>query len=94
MVLPKPIPGGIQPFGPGTEVFHINPLMLGSSPDIELSTITDFNGMMGAAEIVGKGTATTSGIKSTLFFDADMRFMSGVYIGVDGKPHNGAFALI
>src|SRR5579871_2902102 len=30
---PKPIPGGIQPFGPGTELFHVFPI----APGVELS---------------------------------------------------------
>src|SRR6266852_7874253 len=47
---PKPIPGGIQPFGPGTEVFHVFPIAHGVEP----SSITDFHGSIAAADIQGK----------------------------------------
>jgi hypothetical protein len=53
--LPNPIPGGIQPFGPGTEVFHIilpGPVAEGNEP----STITDFHGFIGIAHTTGYGT--------------------------------------
>jgi len=75
---PRPIPGGIQPFG------------------VEPSTITDFHGSIGAAEIQGTGTAThtDTGTTSSLVFDVDMRFMQGVYIGMDNETHNGTFAFI
>jgi hypothetical protein len=84
---PNPIPGGIQPFGPGTEVFHI----FLPEPGNELSTITDFNGFIAAAHITGTGTGTLSGTPTPLLFDADMRFMQGEYIGVDGRHHIGTF---
>src|SRR5207247_10722396 len=42
---PRPIPGGVQPFGPGTEVFHLFPIAHGVEP----STITDFHGTIAAA---------------------------------------------
>lgn len=89
---PRPIPGGIQPFGPGTEVFHVFPI----APGVEPSTITDFHGSIGAAEIQGTGTGTNTdtGATSSLVFDVDMRFMQGVYIGLDGEKHNGTFAFI
>ena len=91
-IAPRPIPGGIQPFGPGTEVFHLFLPGHGAEP----STITDFHGSIGAAEIQGTGTAThtDTGTTSSLVFDVDMRFMQGVYIGVDNETHNGTFALI
>ena len=56
----------------------------------ELSTITDFNGVVGAAEV--QGTATGAG--TTYDFDVDMRFMKGRYITVDGKLHDAAFAFV
>ena len=92
---PRPIPGGIQPFGPGTEVFHVFP------PDPnnlkrEPSTITDFNGFVGITEISGTGTGTntTTGESATIPFDVDMRFMQGEYVGLDGKHHHGTFGFI
>lgn len=89
---PKPIPGGIQPFGPGTEVFHVFPI----APGVELSTITDFHGAIGGAEVQGTGTATNTntGATSSLVFDVDMRFMQGAYIGMDGETHRGTFSFI
>ena len=51
---PRHIPGGIQPFGPGTEVFHVFPPGAG-----EPSTITDFNGFAGVAHITGTVPAPT-----------------------------------
>ncbi|HJY81018.1 MAG TPA: hypothetical protein VKK81_08050 [Candidatus Binatia bacterium] len=86
---PKPIPGGIQPFGPGTEVFHIFLPDPGSEP----SLITDFHGFVGLAHITGFGTRTnaSTGATSRVSFDNDVRFMKGPYIGVDGKQRNGTF---
>ena len=88
---PKPIPGGIQPFGDGTELFHLFPPAPGNEP----STITDFNGVVGVAHIRGAGTSTdTNGNQTRLLFDADMRFMNGDYIGVDGLRYGGTFAFV
>jgi hypothetical protein len=91
-VAPKPIPGGFQPLGPGTELFHVFLIEHGA----EISTITDFHGSIGGAEIQGTGTAThtNTGKKEALLFDVDMRFMKGVYVGVDGEKHRGTFGFI
>ena len=90
---PRPIPGGIQPFGPGTEVFHLFPIMHGVEP----SSITDFNGFLGAAEIQGSwsvsGQSAPVPIPPTTF-DADMRFMSGEHVGLDGRHRQGVFGFI
>lgn len=77
-VAPKPIPETIAPGAP----FHV--LDPGSE---EPSTIYDFNGFVGATEIQGTGT-------DGLLFDADMRFMKGTYVGVDGKVHHGTFGFV
>ena len=89
---PRPIPGGLQPFGPGTEVFHVFLPGHGAEP----STITDFHGFIGIAEIQGTGTGTdtSTGATTSLLFDTDTRFMKGVYIGVDGEKHSGTFGFI
>ena len=91
-IAPRPIPGGVQPFGPGTEVFHVFPIAAGVEP----SSITDFHGAIGAAEVQGTGTATNTetGATSSLVFDVDARFMQGIYIGVDGESHHGTFSFI
>ena len=56
----------------------------------EPATITDFNGFTGVTEIAGTGT----GGDQTWNFDVDMRFMKGVYRGMDGLIHQGAFAFV
>ena len=91
---PKPIPGDFQPFGPGTTVFHVDALSPG--PNAENSTIFDFHGAIGAAIIdgTGRGTNTKTGVTTSLTFDTDMRFMQGVYIGLDGEKHSGTFSFI
>jgi hypothetical protein len=64
-------------------------------PGVDPSSITDFNGFVGVADVQGTGTATNpDGSKETLLFDTDMRFMSGVYVGVDGAVHKGAFGFV
>ena len=64
-------------------------------PGMDPSTITDFNGFVGVADVQGTGTATNSdGSTETLLFDTDMRFMQGVYVGQDGAVHKGAFGFV
>jgi len=89
--LPNPIPGGLDLLGNG-QIFHV--YLPGSAP--ELSTITDFNGVLGAADVQGTWTGGdfTPPPNTPLVFDADMRFMSGEYIGRDGRHRQGAFALV
>jgi hypothetical protein len=94
---PKPIPGGtvlgpLIGFPSDTTVFHFYFPAFGQ----EVSTITDFNGFVAAAEIQGSGTGTdtSTGVTSTLYYDADMRFMRGGYLGVDGGIHENTFGFI
>jgi hypothetical protein len=89
---PRPIPGGIQPFGPGTQVFHLFPPGPGNEP----STITDLRGFVGVAVIDGHGTAvdTRSGDETTLAYEVDMRFMKGQYVALDGERHRSTFHFI
>jgi hypothetical protein len=89
---PRPIPGGIQPFGPGTEVFHVFLPAKGA----EMSTIFDFDGYLGVANVdgTGKGYDPGSDTPTPLLFDTDARFMKGRYIGLDGQQHRGTFAFI
>ena len=64
-------------------------------PGIDPSSIGDFNGFVGVADVQGTGTATNpDGTTETLLFDTDMRFMSGVYVGVDGAVHKGTFGFV
>ncbi len=79
---PKPIPGGINPGVPGgPALIHVN--LPASSTDDQI-TITDFMGEMGVAHLQGTGKDGTGAV---LTFDADMRFMRGVYVGTDGNRH-------
>jgi hypothetical protein len=87
---PRPIPGGteIDPFG----FFHFFFPGAGNEP----VTITDFNGHVGVADVVGTGTGTDpdTGDLIPLTFDTDVRFMSGEYVGLDGSHHHGTFGFI
>ena len=85
---PKPTANTIMV---GGKTFHLT--LFG--PGIDPSSIDDFNGFVGVAEVQGTGTATNpDGSTETLLFDTDMRFMSGVYVGLDGAVHKGAFAFV
>lgn len=86
-VLPRPIPGGNQFLGPGTELFHV----FDPAPGDELSAITDFRGFIAAAHMCRPTLVTNASGTVTQYVDADMRFMQGHYIGVDGHPHHGTF---
>lgn len=89
--LPKPIPGGLDLLGNGN-IFHV--YLPGTAP--ELSTIGDFNGVLGATEILGSwsGGGVTPPADTPLVFDADVRFMDGEYNGRDGRNHQGTFAFV
>ena len=64
-------------------------------PGMDPSSITDFNGFVGVAQVQGTGTGTNpDGSTETLLFDTDLRFMSGAYVAVDGAVHKGAFGFV
>ncbi len=87
---PRPIPGGLSlenGFVPSGADFHFLPPGIG----FEMSTITDFSGVVGGSET--RGTATGSD-GTTYSFDCDMRFMEGLYVGLDGRRHYGSFGFI
>src|SRR5262249_11806483 len=92
--LPKPIPGGLDLFGllglPPGPIFHV--YLPGIAP--ELSTITDFNGFLGAADILGTWSSNRNPPPAGSQFDADMRFMAGEYIGRDGRHRQGVFGFV
>jgi len=95
-IAPVPIPGG----SPGLSPFHVfGPTPDGSFDpiDAEPITITDFNGFVGLAYIDGTVQRTnkhTGEVRTLPMIGSDMRFMAGIYRGVDGRIHEGAFALV
>ena len=60
------------------------------------STITDFKGVIGQADLSFSGTGTdlSSGASAPYTFHTDWRFMKGVFVGVDGLQHNGTLSFI
>jgi hypothetical protein len=87
---PRPIPGGFdENFTPvpSDPFIHVLPPGIG----FEMSTITDFNGVIGGSETQGKAVGSGG---TTYSFDCDMRFMQGVYVGLDNRVHNGSFGFI
>jgi len=88
---PKPVPEGFTAFG---KFFHTDPAAPG--PAAENSAIFDFQGFIGVAALggTGMGIDTSTGKQHPLLFDVDMRFMQGVYVGVDGQQHTSTFGFI
>ena len=88
---PLPIAGGLRladfTYVSSGADLHFLPPGIG----FEMSTITDFAGVVGGSET--RGTAHGSD-GSTYVFDCDMRFMQGVYVGSDDRPHIGSFGFI
>jgi hypothetical protein len=100
--LPRPIPHITTP--PGGHFFFPGPPD-GSAPStfphfpnagFDPSTITDFQGMIGQADLNfgGTGTNLNTGDVTPYTFHTDWRFMTGVFIGVDGLQHNGTLSFI
>jgi hypothetical protein len=90
---PMPIPETrTNPFG-GPAIHFNKPGLPTDPPPIgnEPSTINNFNGFIGVVHATGTGT---DGSGNTLSWDADLRFMTGVYQGLDGDLHTGTFAFV
>lgn len=87
---PKPIPGG---FGADFSLLPVDPFIHVLPPAVgfEMSTITDFRGVIAAAEVQGTARATDG---SHFWFDADMRFMRGQYIDDRGRRREHAFGFV
>lgn len=87
---PNPIPGGtdLPPLG----FFHF----YFPGKGLEPSSITDFRGLVGIAEVggVGVGTDTPEDPNVGLVFDVDLRFMKGTFVGKDGQRHRGTFGFV
>src|SRR5262245_12733570 len=93
---PLPIPGGIlvpNPFGGPDGHFNQPGPADSTLPGRggEPSSITDFNGFIGVVRVDGTGR---DGDGNPLLWEADLRFMQGVYVGVDGNVHHGTFVLV
>ena len=87
---PRPIPGGFDQQGnlvPKGAAFHSLPPGIG----FEMSTITDFNGVVAGSETRGRAHGSDG---TTYDFDTDMRFMRGTFRGLDGRIRKGAFGFI
>ena len=96
---PKPISGGAGIIAAGLPFIHHNPLPAVSSTPLtqinDPSEIGDFNGMIIDTQIRGLGIGTpVDSAGNPLSFRADMGAMQGVYVGEDGKHHNGSFVFI
>ena len=81
---PKPIPGGSVPPPAGAHVWL-------PQRGLEPSTIFDFDGTVALADVWGSGEAHQGGHSFPAYFNADMRFMSGRYVGLDGVTREGSF---
>ena len=81
---PKPIPGGSVPPPAGAHVWL-------PQRGLEPSTIFDFDGAVALADVWGSGEAQQGGHSFPAYFNADMRFMSGRYVGHDGVTREGSF---
>jgi len=88
---PKPIPGGVSPFGVLIHHFPIGPNGTPLANITDPSQITDFNGFVGLNRVRGVGAGT--GLAAATF-QADMGFMVGEYVAVDGKHYNASFGFI
>jgi hypothetical protein len=81
---PTPIPGGSVPPPVGPHAWL-------PQRGLEPSTIFDFDGTVALADIFGSGEATQNGMSWNANFNADMRFMTGRYVGLDGVTREGSF---
>ncbi len=94
-VLPRPIPGGVTPLG--VFVHHFPPVpVFAPGPINEPSQITDFNGVVGITRVTGQGTGKDlkTGASTRFSYQVDNGFMSGLYVGEDGRRHHGTFAFV
>jgi hypothetical protein len=101
---PQPIPYGTPFLFPDPTIFHVeapgyplpNPPFDTNPATNDPSTITDFNGSVGLVYVGGQGTHhdLTTGETRTLYWEVDMRFMDGQYIGKDGRQRHGTFGFI
>jgi hypothetical protein len=87
--IPLPLASAQNPLG-GMDIYQnfqghadVNP-PFGNEPN----QITNFDGFYGGVRVQGTGT---DGTGQGLFWDADLRFMQGIYQGLDGKIQKNTF---
>ncbi len=99
--VPRPIPHITTP--PGGHFFFPGPVEGAPSTDphfpnagFDPSIITDFSGVIGQADLnlSGIGTDLNTGASATYDFHTDMRFMDGIFVGLDNEQHRGAIGFI
>ncbi len=96
--VPRPIPHITSP--PGAHFFFPGPVDASpiTSPNTghDPSIITDFSGVIAQADLnlSGKGTNLNTGASATYDFHTDMRFMDGVFVGLDKDEHRGNIGFI
>ena len=89
---PRPIPGGLDTnFQPVPSDPFIHVLAPGLGPQLEMATIADFKGVIGAAEIRGVARGSDGSIWD---FDTDMRFMQGTFVDMSGHARKGSFGFV
>jgi hypothetical protein len=81
---PKPIPGGSVPPPIGPRVWL-------PQRGLEPSTVFDFDGTVALADVYGSGEVHQGGLSFPANFNADMRFMTGKYVDLDGVTQEGTF---
>ena len=96
---PRPIPGGTMIDGLGTFHFFFptSPNPAGSRDTVENgrgdpSLITDFRGSIGVGDWSGGTGKDQHG--TALFWAADVRFMDGEFIALNGRRARAAFAFL
>lgn len=98
---PRPIPGGTQiPKGPLIHVFLPGPKSITlpfsklqlTGEDVEPNTITNSNGFVAFAVLVGKAGDAIRPDRYNL--ETDIRVFQGEYVGGDGVRRRGTFAFI
>ncbi len=94
----RPIPHITTP--PGVHFFFPGPVDASptTSPNTghDPSIITDFSGVIGQADLIlsGTGTDLNTGASATYDVHTDMRFMDGIFVGLDNEQHRAAIGFI
>jgi hypothetical protein len=91
-----PLTLAANPFG-GPDIYQNFPGPADARPIFgnEPNQVTDFVGLFGGARVQGDGFGTlTGGTPTRYLWDADLRFMQGVYRGLNGGFYHGTFVEI